>query len=138
MTTDAPNETFGNTAADAFSPAGHARDAAVEQDFDSSMVTGSTSGRALAAHALDLLGAMHGRRSSDHPIGFEFGDLLIGQAETGQYLVVVYAEQTCRAGVDPGSPAGGRERQRAVPGPLIGVGVETREDRRLLPTTGPR
>jgi hypothetical protein len=33
MTTDAPNETFGNTAADAFSPAGHARDAAGEQDF---------------------------------------------------------------------------------------------------------
>ncbi|MGY4649477.1 hypothetical protein ACVWWN_003273 [Mycobacterium sp. URHB0021] len=41
MATDAPNETFRNTAADALSPAGHDRDAAGEQDFDSSMVTGS-------------------------------------------------------------------------------------------------
>jgi len=33
MATDAPNETFGNTAADALSPAGHDRDAAGEQDL---------------------------------------------------------------------------------------------------------
>src|SRR4051812_45988459 len=109
MTTDAPNETFGNTAADALSPAGHARDAAGEQDF-----------RQFDGHRFKLAGepwpltpltcsarCMAGARLI-YPIGFEFGDLLIGQAETGQYLVVVYAEQTCRAGVDPGSPAEGR------------------------------
>ena len=97
----------GDTPADARSPSGDDRDAAGEQDV------GRIDGHRSRLARLGLA-RPHRRSIADHALGFQVGDLLVGESEFGQQFMVVLTEQRRGLRVDALRAARERERQRAV------------------------
>src|SRR5882757_3128563 len=81
----------------------------------------STSMTATRSKRSVLMGSQSQGGRADLVIGFEGGDLLCGEAEVGEDLVVVLAEHRGRR-VEPAVDAGVAERQRGV-GPHADDGV---------------